>query len=188
MLDGLVRIGARRVELKELKPHLRGITYCPALVLIAQQPKRHSGALLELYERHETGSRLTWQACGNLLVEHAEREFAPLVLAKLEVELRITVRDSDSFTGGGSGGWGGGIGDGRLDVPKGYPPTAMYSLSDRGRAGEIVLAPGVRPIYYLRKVRRGTRIGFGSSSRELDRTPIRFEWLAALLDTSVDNQ
>jgi len=185
VLDGLVRIGATSVTFDELEPHLKGITHDPALILVARQPLLHARELLDLYERHGDGNRLVWQMCGNLLVERAPRAFAPAVLAELGVELKITVMDSDVFGGGGRGvSSGGAFGDGRLDVPEGYPPTVMYTISDRGDVGDVVLAPGERPIYYKRKVRRETRFGFGSSRRTIERMPIRFEWVATMLGTS----
>jgi hypothetical protein len=178
-LDALIRIEANpgREELEAAKV-LRRFHPMP-FILLARNAKANQGYLLDLVARKRTGIE-TWIAAANLLAELEAPGFAYRLLHDLELELSITVVDPGAPRRAGAH-FAFGHGDGFLRVVDGFPPTALYRLALRPRTGDVLLAPGSRPVFFRRWERGGDRVGFGGSSPTLDRDMLRLEYLSTLL-------
>jgi hypothetical protein len=156
------------------------------LVLLAKRPAENCPNLFSLLQQNIKS--IEWVAICNLLSKIKSPEFATQLLS--EVEIEATVRVYDSQIGGANGGFGRGIGtgcggDGIFSVPEGFPPIAIYKLTERTNFGNVVVAPGRHPIYYERLVvKGGQQKGVGTSSTAIRKDDYIIEYLAELLDTS----
>ena len=190
LLEALVQTNAV-VPLAELRPFLRGLSRTPALVLLARDLDTNRDYFITEFRRLAgDGAWTEWLACGNLLASVKDAAFALDVLRSVDVTLHVLVRDPDDETFGGSGGSGGSSfrsADGKLDVPEHHPPTVLYSLSRRGRPGDVLFAAGTKPVYLRRVVRSERQFGIGESDglRNGEQRETHIEWLAELLDKPV---
>ncbi|MBO0860936.1 MAG: hypothetical protein J2P21_21120 [Chloracidobacterium sp.] len=182
VLDGLIRMGVSAPS-DSLMPLYKRFPD-ETLIIMARSPSEHRKALLSIAE--QPGREACWVAACNLLAESEAPGFAEFLLKSLKIKVEIGVYD-----GGNRMGTGGGsslcIGDGMFQVPDGFPPTALYQLTDEPERDAVVVAPGAHPVFYERQVvepgvanQRG--IGVYNGSVERDRYCI--EYLAALLQVS----
>ena len=66
-------------------------------------------------------------------------------------------------------------------MPKGFPAATLYELYDTPGAGDVLLAPGPRDVYYRKKlVPPDKQVGFGSCFAMLDRNAMNISYLARL--------
>ena len=179
VLDALIRLRAR-VGLQELEP-LYERRPDEVLILLALHPVANRDALLG-FVAAESSPRLHWTASCNLLATEKDPDLAALLLDGMTMQLAITVSDT-GFIGLGGGG-GGSMSRGRrgVRIRAGWPPLAVYGLTERQGAGAEPFAPGLRPVFYTRRVIQ-TRGGLGTSRRRHDswKNGYRFEYLAHLL-------
>jgi hypothetical protein len=175
-LDALIRLDADVPAQELLGLPDRFVEH--AIILLARHPDRNQAALLEVIRKHRA-PRDAWIAVCNLLVPRRTPGLAAWLLGKLERELRLHVHDPGSGYGGGvmhSSSY-----DGRFKVPRGYPPTTLYRLTDRKTGDAELLAPGRRPIFVTRRVvPPGETAGFGSHSRPDEDYRLRVAYLADL--------
>jgi len=182
--DALIRLKAA-VRPKVLEPHLRARFQTQAMILFAPHAGNHPELLLRLLDA-QTGRDFGpfGVAVGNLLLRHRVPGFAPRLLRELKFELSVMVFDSGFGGRGSSSRMLVRSGDGRLDVPEGFPPTVIYRLSTGKKAGAVLLVDGPDAVYWTRTERTGTRIGFGSSTRPHPRDDLARAWLCRLAKVS----
>jgi len=181
-LDALIRLKAP-VKAEILEPHLRAGFSTQALILLTRSPRTRPDLLFALFDRQ--GGSLMGEfgiAVGNLLCREKVPGFASRLLRHArEFELHVLLVDEGRTGGrGGSQRLGGGCGDGHVDVPEGFPPTAFYDLTAGKRDGSVLLVDGPRPIRWFRTEREGRRIGFGTTGTRIDVDVLAREWLAVL--------
>jgi hypothetical protein len=159
LLDGLIQSGAT-VPKAELRPLLlEGKFRAPALILLAREPRKNADLLFQIYEKSWAKvPPVVWHAAGNLLAANRISGFALRLLRDIKVDLWVYVyRPDRRMIGinhrGPMGGKFGGVSTSR-PVPPDYPPVAVYQLQLASEAlpGNVLLAPGPRPVYYQRKV------------------------------------
>lgn len=183
-LDALIRLDAKvpAEVLRALAPDF----FDETLILLASEPRQNSAALLETFAGLDGEGRAgpRWLAVGNLLAETKAHGFAAQLLGGLKVEATVVVieREGDGDIGfGGGGGCGGGDG---YSLAGGFPPVGYYALTTDARRGAVVVAPGKRPVFYVRSNHFGDAYpDFG----EPDRDTVRVEYLAELLNTYEDD-
>jgi hypothetical protein len=180
-LDALIRLDAER-DADTLLP-LYPTSPDEVLILLARSPQKNREALLSLFNDDMTTAR--WLAAGNLLAATRAPGFAARLLKGLKIEASVLVSDRE-IGGGYGGGCGGGCGCG-VDgsVPQGFPPVSHYTLVARAERDAVVVAPGRHNVYYVRGPwPRGCD---GMLACEVSRDTWRVEYLADLLDTTVEN-
>ena len=184
LLDALVQNDAR-LPAAEITPFATGIHEAPAFVLLARDAKAAREFLLARFAEHDEKGRMSrWLASGNLLASIGDREFARRLARSLDYRLEIAVYDVDSEMVGGAGGrFGGRFAGGRLTLPRGYPPVAIYTLVAEPRAGDVLFAAGARPAYWRRKLHEGrkVRIGAGEPLVLRGRQQQRVRWLDRMI-------
>ncbi len=181
VLDALVRLEAR-VPAAVLRSHLGTANAAAALVLIARDPEEGRETLLAVLPEW-LSPRLSAPAvaAGNLLARTRTRGLAFLLLSRWTIDLTVTVTDQPDLFFGGSASASISCGDGRLEVPEGFPPHAWYEASFRKGEGAAVLADGPTPVYVTRQERPERRIGVGAVSAFVDYRETATAWLAMLL-------
>jgi hypothetical protein len=177
VLDALVRLRAD-VGAKTLLPIVesRSTLYAPAAIALVIRGPEQAACLdaFRAFDAEDRSDEASWLALGNTLAGRGTAGFVRELLSRLTLRLEVSVVASS--VGGGSGGSMSGFGDGRLDVPEGYPPLFLYSLTLRPAEGDVLLAPGRRPVHLHR---RQLRVGFGSSTRlTQERDLERLGWIA----------
>ena len=182
-LDALIRLDAE-VPAEVLRALPQGFSN-EVVILSAKSPEKNQDALLEIFTGLDgdvnPGAR--WLAAGNLLARVKARGFAARLLGGLKVEAYVTVLDNDGSHGIGGGNGGGGCGCGADFYPQtDFPPVGYYSLTGEASRGAVVVAPGKRPVFYMRALHRGRVCYFLPPPTD----DIRVEYLAALLDTDED--
>jgi len=186
--DALIRLKLP-VRAEVLKPHLSGYFGTPALILLTRSPEALPEALLPLFGRYGSGMMGGHGiAVGNLLCKEKVPGFAARLLRGLKLDLNVSIVDQGFGGRGGSHSLGVSAGDGRLNVPEGFPPVAIYLLTDRERPDSVLLADGPRPIRWYRIERKGPRVGFGSVGSRVDFKELAREWLAVLSGIPVKEQ
>lgn len=178
--DALIRLKAA-VPADVLEPHLSGRFAAQALILLTRAPKIPPALLLKLFDK-QGGENLGQFgiAVGNVLCEKKVPGFASRLFGRVNLKLNVSLVDEGNLGFGVGGSIGGRFGDGRLDIPPGFPPTVFYRLADRERKGAVLLADGPRPISWYRQEKTGERIGFGSSSSSIAVEKLAREWIAVL--------
>ena len=183
-LDALIRLDAE-VPAEVLRALPQRFSN-EVVILLARSPEKNQDALLEIFTGLDgdvnPGAR--WLAAGNLLASVKGRGFAARLLGGLKVEAYVTVLDRDGSHGSGGGSGGGGCGCGADFYPQtDFPPVGYYALTGEATRGASVVAPGKRPVFYVRALHR-SRVGCYFLPPPAD--SIRVEYLAALLDTTED--
>jgi hypothetical protein len=77
-------------------------------------------------------------------------------------------------------------GDGRSDIPPGFPPIGIYGIWPDHIRRAPLLIDGPRPIRFSRTV-EDTEIGFGIVGGAFRRDDARLEWIAGLLQVGVSD-
>jgi hypothetical protein len=181
ILDALIRLDAL-VPGDLLVPHLRGRSPRCTFILLAREPGKNRAVLSDYFDRCSKDREyygIIALAGGNLLCRQKAPGFAARMLGRMKTRLEIRVHDELGENAGvGGGGLRGGCADGRVDMPEGFPPYALYDLvPERGDARRLV-ADGPRPVFYARKERGGRRIGHGSIVHSFRVPDVTREWLA----------
>jgi hypothetical protein len=187
--DSLIQLDAM-IPANDLIPFYK--RYSDAVtILLARAPKENQQALLAIAKQidAQTKNREFWLAACNLLAETEAKGFAAHLLSEMKITLTINVTDN---TGGGMGqGLGSsiGCGFGGYMIPDDFPPVGLYYLTDNPKRGAVVVAPGVRPIYYERTVydvekQKGMPAGRSYYGWEKNRYVL--EYFAALLKTNIE--
>jgi hypothetical protein len=181
ILDAEIRLGTK------LPPETVKMIYVrypvEATVLFSRSPGEYTEIILPFFE--ETPISARWLALGDLLSEAKSPEFAKLLMRQMQrIDLSVSVVDPHS--GGGTGG-GCGHGIPEIKVPGDFPPVAAYELSVYPKHGALVLAPGPRPVYALRKlIAPGERAGVDNLGAFIcpyqNTAPYRQEFLSSMLD------
>jgi hypothetical protein len=187
--DSLIQLEAM-IPASELMPLYK--RYSDAVtILLARAPKENQEALLTIAKQIDAQGKNSeyWLAACNLLAETEAKGFAAHLLSEMKISLTINVTDR---TGGGiGGGLGGsvGCGFGSYRMPADFPPVGLYHLTDNAKRGSVVVAPGVRPIYYERRVydaEKDKHIPAGRSYYGWEKNRYLLEYLAVLLKTNVE--
>ena len=186
-LDSLIQLGVT-VPADKLTP-LYDKFPDEVLILLARSPSENQQALLSIAQQSQ--HQVHWLAACNLLTETRAPGFAAWLMKELKIEIRIAVFDPRDI-GKGMGGIGGGVsvGDGVFGVPNGFPPTAIYRLTEYAKHGLVVAAPGLHTIYYERRVVQpglAGQVGVSVTDRHGDRDDYRLEYLATLLKTKTED-
>jgi hypothetical protein len=182
LFDAAIEAGIT-VPAELIEPFEEGWT-SPVLILLARD--QHSEASL-LRLSSDKSQNTVWLAANNLLLEKKSERWYQRLVTELSITHRFIVTDPGGGAGVGSGGGGGGCGDGVAGMPKGFPPVTMYTLSDGGVRGDVLLARGPKDVYYKRTVVPTNRqVGLGSCLSLLDRMAIRLGYVAALARRSVE--
>ncbi|MEW6127396.1 MAG: hypothetical protein AB1757_10180 [Acidobacteriota bacterium] len=186
-LDALVQLNAT-VPAEALVPIY---THYPhqVLILLALSPAENQKVLLDIAKTQAVPD-IFWLMTHNLLSESKAKGFAALILRDLHLETSVSVQDDESP----GYGFGGSIGSGNhhnfKKIPEGFPPTAIYALTGNAERGATVIAPGKRPVFYLRQILEpGTtsRVSVDRAFYLQDKDEAALEYLAALLDTTQDD-
>lgn len=188
-LDSLIQLDAE-IPASELMPFYKrysdGVT-----ILLARAPKENQQALLDIARQidAQAKNREYWLAACNLLAETEAKGLAAHLLSEMKITLTINVTDN---TGGGMGvGLGSsiGCGFGSYTIPDDFPPVGFYSLTENPKRGAVVVAPGVRPIYYERTVYDGIKqkhIPAGRSYYGWEKNRYILEYLVVLFKTNIE--
>ncbi len=144
-----------------------------AIVLLAKPRDGVGPAMLSLAGRETDDVR--WLGLCNLLAGMKAPGFAAALLRDLTVRVAVSVSEDGSGWGGGFGS-GVSIGCGGAGLPNGFPPRVDYRLTTSDARNAVVLAPGPRTIYYVRRVDAS-----GDSVEDIDRDSARIEYLSWML-------
>jgi hypothetical protein len=188
LLDALIRLDA------DIPPDTLNELYRrypdESIILFSKSTKDNQAPLFTLFQ--EQMPTLRWRAIGNLLAEKRATGLAGLLMKQMqEINVRISIWD-----GSGGIGCGGGSGYGITDreVPEGFPPVALYALSDQPGNASGIVASRPRPIYYQRWVfEPGDKFRLEFPSITWDphlgdgRDDFRFEYLAMLLQQNLED-
>ena len=175
-LDALIQIDASvpSAELMRIWPPYREAT----LILLAKNPAENKDALHTLVAQQISDEE--WVAVHNLLISFKDPELALQLLRALEMKITVTVVDTNIGAGWG-GGAGVSIGCGGAGQRPGFPPMVFYRLSSQPTRGDVLLTPGLHPIYYHRQADVTRR------SNSIDRNAYRFHFLAELMGARPEN-
>jgi hypothetical protein len=153
-------------------------SWAPTVLILLARDKDSEDALLRFGA--DKSRDMVWLAANNLLCERKSQAWYEANLAQIGVTNKFTVSDP------GSGGFGGGSGgsvyvDGIAALPKGFPPAALYTLTDYPSNGDALLARGPTSVYYRRTVvPTNKQVGRGSSGSVSDRNAVRVGYVAQL--------
>jgi hypothetical protein len=156
------------------------------LILLAKSPAKNQQALLLLLDRRT--SETEWLAICNLLTETKSPAFVLRLMSDIKIKISLTISE-DGNIGTGGGVSGSSVGCGVASTPDGFPPTALYRLVEQESRGAVVVAPGPHPIYYERQIVQpgvAGQTGVSSSETFRDRDKFRMEYLAVLLQTTIE--
>lgn len=155
ILDALVQTDAV-LSANEITPFLDGPGRAAAFALLVRDPVGHREALRAHFRSlDDERGWLEWRATGEVLAGLRDAVLAVDLLERLEMEFEVVVRspgdDSRRAVGARSGGRGF-SGSERFEVPEGLPPTVLYTLSEFGDPGDVLLIAADKPIYLHRTV------------------------------------
>jgi hypothetical protein len=171
VLDGLIKLGVSAPS-DSLTP-LYNRFPDETLITMARSPSEHSEALLFIAE--QPGREVCWVAACNLLAESKAPGFAAFLLKSLKIKVEIGVYDEEKRTGIVDGASSLCAGGGMFQVPDGFPPTALYQLTDAPRRDAVVVAPGAHPVFYVRQVvEPGIASGIGAYNSSVRTRPLLY--------------
>lgn len=149
----------------------------PVLILLAlSQAGDREESLLRLSDARPD---VVWLAANNLLFGMKSQKWYAKTLRELRIGQRFTVIDPGQVPPKLDKPGRGTCGDGWAQMPKDFPPIALYMLETHG-AGLVKFAPGPTDVYYRRTVvPTNTRIGVGSCF-SVDRSKETIGYLASL--------
>jgi hypothetical protein len=154
------------------------------VLILLSRDQGNEDLLLAIRDQRLNQAR--WLAVNNLLLRIRSARFFLKTLTELQIKHQFLIVDHDeAWSGGGSG--GGSVADGIRQLPKGFPPIALYQLVDFASEGYVLVAKGPRDVYYRRTVvPTNQQVGWGVPDSLSDRQQERLEYLAALNQTSAD--
>ncbi len=152
-LDSLIQLDVA-LPAEDLLPVYK---YSPdaVMILLSKAPKENREALLTIAKEVNSNEqdKMYWMTACNLLAETKAKGFAAYLLSEMTIYATVSVHDESGRGGvGGSGSSIGCGGAGAFNVPEDFPPIGFYTLFDAPKAGRVVLATGIEPIYYERQV------------------------------------
>ncbi len=161
-----------------------------SIILLPKSSGDNQASLLSIFQQQMP--TLRWRAIGNMLAEARAPGLTSLLMRQMqEINVSIAVWDDN-----GGVGCGGSIGSGTSErtVPEGFPPVALYSLTDKPERTVGIVASQPHPIYYQRWVfELGDHFRMGSPGSVWDsdygdgRDHFRFEYLALMLDERLED-
>jgi len=146
-------------------------------------------ATAELIGLASTQTGIRWLTAANLLLKRRSPGFAALLLRDLEIsaDLAIVSSEKQSFSSGGGGGDASAADGAGARAPE-FPPLTHYYLSTGPHPGAVVLATGPQTIFFMREVSApGDAPAHSWTDTTAPRPGQRFDYIAALLDTSVQS-
>src|SRR5262245_35028627 len=183
-LDSLIR-------LKDNSPSERLIPFYQrysdqVLILLARSPVENKDALLSIARQPRNVH--FWVASCNLLTELKAPGFTAFLLKDLKISIDIIVVSQGRYGYGFGSGQGSVVGcGGSVNITDGFPPVAFYRLKDEPIRDAVVIAPGIHPIFYERRLYYpGNPVGISESVTRIDKDRYTIEYLAALLDKRID--
>jgi hypothetical protein len=185
-LDALILLDAR-LPGETLHRLSGGKCWRRAIILLARQPEENREQIRDLFLRYRGPEMwLSTVALGNLLAGLRDEPFVENLLGRIEMSLSITVTLPDRGISGGAGGACGGRGDGHVRLPEGFPPYAHYYFWEGHRKGATPISDGPHPVCYTRRLFRSNALITGIDTWRRKTTLCALEWLADLLDATVD--
>jgi hypothetical protein len=148
------------------------------VVLAARDPAAHSEALRSLWT--ERADEPTWIASGSLLIEGRTPGVVAALFTDLTLQLNIWVIDTREI-GAGSGRTSTGRMDGRITVPDGFPPIAVWTLGTAPSLEARAVSQRATPVYARRRVHHTRTIGIGGGRNSTQRNRTRLAWINGLL-------
>jgi hypothetical protein len=187
--DSLIQLDAT-IPAKELMPLYQNFSD-EVTILLAKAPKENQEALLTIARQidSQTKNREYWLAACNLLAETEAKGFAAHLFSEMTIKLSIHVIDSSGGVMGEGIGSSIGCGFGAYAVPEDFPPIGLYDLTEYAKRGQVVVAPGVHPVYYERRIvepEKHAHIPAGRSYHGWQKNEYLLEYFAALLKTNVE--
>jgi hypothetical protein len=187
--DSLIQLDTT-IPARELMPLYKRFSD-EVTILLAKAPKENQEALLTIAKQidSQVKNREYWLAACNLLAETEAKGFAAHLFSEMTINLSIHVIDNSGAGMGGGLGSSIGCGGGGYIVPEDFPPIGLYDLTDNAKRGHVVVAPGVRPVYYERTVaepEKHQHISTGRSYYGWHKNEYIQEYFAVLLKTSVE--
>jgi hypothetical protein len=162
-----------------LKPQPQNSFFVQALILLSRSP-RAEDTLLTLADELKCPASsicsvdLYWLAVNNLLLGMRSPPFFRKTLEETAVTSKFEIWDQPGSFGIGSG--GSGATGAHPTWPEGFPPAGLYYIADRPISGGVVLAPGIRSVYYVRLV---PPVRYEAGFHNPGRQQLRLEFLAA---------
>lgn len=150
VLDALIQLDAEvpAATLQTLYRH-----YPDEAVILLSNPSANNQATLLALLAETPAERVRWLALGNLLAQSGAQGFSALLLAGMEIDVRVrvfTTANEDYGWNGGGGDACGGSGN-FCSTLEGFPPVAVYVLTRDASRGSVVVADGTHTVYYLRQ-------------------------------------
>lgn len=180
-LDGLIRL---KIDVPS-STLMRLYRHHPeqVVILLARSPVENRDALFSI--AHRPALHICWVAACNLLAQTRAPGFAAFLLRGLEIDVTVALTE-DAGTGYGSGGdLGFCRGCGGSGPPEDIPPHVQYELTGESKGDAVLVAPGLHPVYYERRI-LDDRSGISSSDSSVDRNRYSIEYLAGMLGKSAE--
>jgi len=153
-VDALIELDATPAP--QFVAKLRRVQPAQALILLARLGDEANPMLLSMLS---DANGYEWRAAANLLFARKAHGFAARLLSPLVFTAHLTV-SRDGSIGVGSGMVGITIGHGAGAVAPGYPPWTGYALRDCHQSGDVVVAPGPKPVCVTRQRTTAGSTGF----------------------------
>ncbi|MFO1078156.1 MAG: hypothetical protein U1E73_10590 [Planctomycetota bacterium] len=132
------------------------------------------------------GSLPHWTLCGNLLAGQRSPVFGAHLLGGIRYQIDLLVVDLTPLDAEYHFGGRGGSSGGRIGVPAGHPPTALYELSLTATPDATVVATGKTPVFARRKLSHARSLPVGPRSySSTGRMQAKAHWLGAMLNTDL---
>jgi hypothetical protein len=186
VLDALIQLGADTpaIDLAKIYSEFRA----QSLILMSYSSDDASSVLLDILRNDKT-SGSAWIAAGNMLFAKRAPGFAAAVLGSLTVHATLGV-----FSPNSDGGWGGSAlccgAAGQARAKTGWPRVGNYFLlacSDNVSSDAVLFSPGIDAVYYRRTVDATYSRDQSECHCRPDLDLARQQYLAALLDVSLEN-
>ena len=151
----------------------------PALILLSQNPERHTDFLMRLLDGPLTG--LQWVAVNNLLSAEPPPGFAAKLLREWKIRYTLTVHDKAPYLATAEGSGFGSGERGKADSFTGFPPIFVHTIHRFFDTGDSVLVQEPFPLYF----RRGQTYIFESA--DVNRDALRPSYLRYLARAGKDD-